>query len=116
MWIKYKHQFAWGTDGEWEYIEIPNMDKLIECGYDHLNEDDRISEWLYTEEGISDEYENSESYRGLEFFKINNPPYEYLERNYMKYLKIAENYKEKATYLKKLMDEIAIISDSEMRL
>ena len=111
MWVKYRHNFAWGSNKEWTYIEIPDMDYLIECDY---TGDDNVGEWLMHEERVGDDYAYSDKYRGIDWeFVEKYPPYEEIEKRLKLYKDKAIYWNNEAERFQNILDEMGTITKED---
>jgi hypothetical protein len=109
IWVKYKHQFAWGQDKEWTYKEL-NEDEL------RAYEND-IGEMLM-DYGVGSQHEYSDKYRGSEYHRCENnlPPKNEIKRRWINHENSAEYHAKQAVRFKTLLDEMDFIKVEDVEV
>lgn len=86
LWLKYKHKFAYGSDKEWSWV-------IIEYDLESSLEE------------LSEEFNWSEHYRGMDYEVVEIPPLEVLEKEIKSAEKTVENYQRRVVLLKEIRDK-----------
>lgn len=94
MWMKFRHKFADGPD-DWEWEDIGNIPKREIHG--------QVQSIRIEHE---EKYQNFDHYRGIDYEVVELPPLEILVIHLKEALTKAENWKNRALYLQKVMETV----------
>ncbi len=124
MWVRFKYNFAYGQDKKWSYIEIP--DDWENYGYapkdffedekkynKKYSENDRLGEYLSTEERMHSNYEHSDKYRGFDYEIVDGlPPNDEL----LKTKNFLEHYQHEVERFQKMVDQTGTIKKEDFNV
>ena len=108
--VKYRHKYSYGIDKKWQYLEIPDMEFLKKCGYEN------IGEWLSQEEGVSDDLNYSEQYRGFEYEVIPHLPVDEIIKKLNRSKSNLKYYKRMIKKYRKMLDEVGHITKNDFNV
>lgn len=89
MWMKYRHKWSSGTDREWTWIDIWNNTSK-----------DMLEDILHE---LSEKYDYSEHYRGIDYELAEYPPVQVIEREIQNLKEQIKSYESRIDHLKNMI-------------